>query len=157
MAARSPRDWIAMYERERRHPLNRRLHALGLPCMHAGMLMLLWALPVPGIFLEAGPILNWATLWVMAGIVYAFLISPVLAITYAAASLMLLYACAWLSRHGAELGLTGVALLLAGWLMVHAGHRVEGNRPSFLGRAQYLPVGLLWLASRAFDRLKLPW
>jgi uncharacterized membrane protein YGL010W len=157
MYGKSPRDWITVYGSERRHPANLRLHWIGLPCMHAGLLLLLWALPVPGIFLEAGPILNWASLWIMAAIVYAFIISPVLALGFAVASALLLWFCAWMAARGAELWPAGIALLFAGWLLVSAGHRAEGNRPSFLGRAQHLPVGLLWLMSRALDRWRVPW
>jgi hypothetical protein len=40
----------------------------------------------------------------------------------------------------------GLALLVAGWVLLFAGHRIEGNRPAFFQGPVYFLVGPLWVA-----------
>ena len=40
----------------------------------------------------------------------------------------------------------GLALLVAGWVFLFAGHRIEGNRPAFFQGPVYFLVGPLWVA-----------
>lgn len=40
----------------------------------------------------------------------------------------------------------GLALFIAGWILLFAGHRIEGNRPAFFQGVIYLLVGPMWIA-----------
>jgi len=40
----------------------------------------------------------------------------------------------------------GLALFVAGWILLFAGHRIEGNRPAFFQGLIYLLVGPIWIA-----------
>lgn len=146
-------DWLRQYDRDRQHRLNRRLHAVGLPLAALGLLMLLWSIRLgPGLPLELRA-LNPALLAVMVLVAYGFFISPLLALLMAVLSMPVMLLINWLGREGVELAWSGAGLVGAGWLLLVTGHRHEGKPPIFLGRMQYLPVGLYWLLDRAIDCL----
>lgn len=151
------RGWIQQYDRRRCHPENRRMHAIGLPLVALGLIMLIWPLMLP---VGSGPDKNLVPvvlLTVMALAVYGALISFPLTLALMLLLLPLLLLLDVLADAGMYMTPSGAALLLAGWLLLFRGQRREGERPFLLGRIQYLPVGLLWLLSLLFRRLKLPW
>lgn len=153
----SPRDFLDRYERERRHATNRRLHVLALPVLYAGIVLLLWTLPIPARWHEPFlPTFNWAVLFVLGSIVYGALIALLPAILVAVFALLCLLLADLLSQAGAQLWLMGGLLVAAAWLLMAAGHRREGNQTAWLGRSQYLPVGLVWVMSLLLARLRPP-
>jgi uncharacterized membrane protein YGL010W len=48
---------------------------------------------------------------------------------------------------------TGLALFVAGWVMLFAGHRIEGNKPAFFQGLIYFLVGPIWIAKEIKDAL----
>lgn len=48
---------------------------------------------------------------------------------------------------------TGLALFVAGWILLFAGHRIEGNKPAFFQGVIYFLVGPLWIAKEIKDAL----
>jgi len=47
----------------------------------------------------------------------------------------------------------GLALFLGGWILLFAGHRIEGNKPAFFQGLIYLLVGPIWIAKELKDAL----
>ena len=45
----------------------------------------------------------------------------------------------------------GLALFIAGWLMLLAGHKIEGNHPAFFQGPIYFLVGPVWVAREILD------
>jgi len=41
---------------------------------------------------------------------------------------------------------TGLAFFVAGWILLFAGHRIEGNKPAFSLGVVYFLVGPIWVA-----------
>ena len=48
---------------------------------------------------------------------------------------------------------TGLALFLGGWILLFAGHRIEGNKPAFFQGVIYFLVGPIWIAKEIKDAL----
>ena len=48
----------------------------------------------------------------------------------------------------------GLALFFAGWILLFAGHRIEGNNPAFFHGVIYFLVGPLWIAKEIKDALQ---
>ncbi|HKV05755.1 MAG TPA: DUF962 domain-containing protein [Candidatus Acidoferrales bacterium] len=48
---------------------------------------------------------------------------------------------------------TGLALFVAGWILLFAGHRIEGNKPAFFQGVIYFLVGPIWIAKEIKDAL----
>lgn len=45
----------------------------------------------------------------------------------------------------------GAGLFVGGWTLQLVGHRIEGNRPAFLGDPVYLLVGIVWVCREVVD------
>jgi uncharacterized membrane protein YGL010W len=45
----------------------------------------------------------------------------------------------------------GLALFVGGWILLLAGHRIEGNKPAFFQGLIYFLVGPLWVAKEIKD------
>ncbi len=48
---------------------------------------------------------------------------------------------------------TGLALFVAGWILLFAGHRIEGNKPAFFQGVIYFLVGPIWIVKELKDAL----
>jgi uncharacterized membrane protein YGL010W len=44
-------------------------------------------------------------------------------------------------------------LFLAAWIVQFIGHRIEGEKPSFLEDIQFLLIGPAWLLSSIFNKI----
>ena len=47
----------------------------------------------------------------------------------------------------------GGALFLGGWILLFAGHRLEGNKPAFFQGVIYFLVGPIWIAKEIKDAI----
>jgi uncharacterized membrane protein YGL010W len=47
----------------------------------------------------------------------------------------------------------GLALFVGGWVLLLAGHRIEGNKPAFFQGVIYFLVGPVWVAKELKDAL----
>jgi uncharacterized membrane protein YGL010W len=45
----------------------------------------------------------------------------------------------------------GLALFIGGWILLFAGHRIEGNKPAFFQGLIYFLVGPIWVAKEIKD------
>jgi len=48
---------------------------------------------------------------------------------------------------------TAAAFFIAGWILLFAGHRIEGNKPAFFQGVVYFLVGPIWVAKEIKDAL----
>jgi uncharacterized membrane protein YGL010W len=148
---RSAAQWLDEYGESHRHPANKRLHWICVPVILWCILGFLFCIPVPrGVSL---PFESWASLAVLALVIYyAFLSLPL-----ALGSLPLLAAMLWsvaaLAR-ASPVPLWGVcaALFIAAWIGQFLGHAIEGKRPSFFKDLQFLLIGPLWLLADLYRR-----
>lgn len=47
----------------------------------------------------------------------------------------------------------GLACFISGWILLFAGHRIEGNKPAFFQGVIYFLVGPIWVAKEIKDAL----
>jgi uncharacterized membrane protein YGL010W len=48
---------------------------------------------------------------------------------------------------------TGLAMFVGGWILLLAGHRIEGNKPAFFLGLIYFLVGPIWVAKEIKDAI----
>ena len=48
---------------------------------------------------------------------------------------------------------TAAAFFIVGWILLFAGHRIEGNKPAFFQGVVYFLVGPIWVAKEIKDAL----
>ena len=86
--------YMEQYDHEHHNPWNKVLHAIGIPAVLAGIVLLV--------------LLHWKL---------------------------------------------GLALFFGGWVLLFAGHRIEGNKPAFFQGVIYFLVGPIWIAKELRDAL----
>jgi hypothetical protein len=122
-----------------------------------GTVGMLWSLPVPGAFRDISPVLNWGSAFLMAAVVYYFILSVALAIgmlpfIMGISALQLWLVASALPLSGISLAL--VALAVAGlWL----GHRASGGLLAVFRDIQLMMIGPAWLLSNLYRRLGIPY
>jgi uncharacterized membrane protein YGL010W len=150
---RSLQTWLDEYSVSHRHPTNKKIHWICVPLIMLSALGMLWTVPRPSSFLSISPYLNWATLLIVASLIYYLLLSVRLAAG------MLLVSVAMVLVLEALMGLpwpllwTSIAIFVAAWIGQFIGHKIEGRKPSFFKDLQFLLIGPIWLLADAYKRL----
>lgn len=150
---RSVHDWIRAYGESHRHPVNCWLHRVCVPLIIVSLIGLLWSIPVPTAFESVSPLANWATLFVVAAMIYYFVLSPTMALAMLMVSIGSLSVVWWVDGLPVPLWLASLVVFVIAWIGQFIGHQVEGARPSFLEDVQYLLIGPLWLIAGLYARL----
>jgi uncharacterized membrane protein YGL010W len=118
------------------------------------LLGLWWITPFPGAVRAAWPAVNWASLAVLAAVIYYAFLSLPLALGVLPLLLLMLWSIDALHRSGfAPLWLICGALFVLAWIGQFIGHAIEGKRPSFFKDLQFLMIGPLWLLADVYRRL----
>ena len=94
---------------------SRVVEGIAVPFVIAGLVGLLWSLPVPAVFREASPVINWGTLFLMAAVVYYFIISISLAFGVLPLVVLIATAVAWLDTLDVPLAAASGLVFLAAW------------------------------------------
>jgi uncharacterized membrane protein YGL010W len=99
------------------------------------------------------PAANWASLAVLAAVVYYALLSLPLALGVLPLLLLMLWSIDALHSSGiAPLWLVCGVLLVLAWIGQFIGLAIEGKRPSFFKDLQFLMIGPLWLLADVYRR-----
>lgn len=121
-----------------------------------GTVGMLWSTPVPREFVRLSPVLNWGSCFLMAAVVYYFIISMPLAIGMlpfvfgvATVQMQLIESPYSLMHISAVL----VALSLAG---LYLGQRRNGGYRAVLGDIQMMIIAPLWLLSKLYRKFGIP-
>ena len=151
---RTADQWLDDYGDSHRNHTNKALHWICVPVIAWCVLGLLWSLPFPGSIRSLHPALNWASLAVLAALLYY----SVLSVRLALGALPWLLAFLWsLDRLdgwvGVPLWSLCVVLFVVAWIGQFIGHAIEGKRPSFFKDIQFLMIGPLWLLADVYRRL----
>lgn len=149
--------WLDEYGESHQNPTNKAVHWVCVPAIVFSLIGLLWSLPVPAVFAETSAILNWGTVFLMAAIVYYFIMSITLALGMVLVSGVIIYLLARLDELATPLWQISVAIFIVAWIGQFIGHLIEGRRPSFFKDLQFLMIGPIWLLSFIYKRLGIPY
>jgi uncharacterized membrane protein YGL010W len=97
--------------------------------------------------------MNWGMLFMMASVVYYFIMSPKLAVGMVLLMIVFALVLGWLDRLATPLWQICIAVFVLAWIGQFIGHIAEGKRPSFFKDLQFLMIGPLWLLSFIYQRL----
>lgn len=154
---REPDRWLSDYGDSHRNISCPAIYWPAVLVLVPGTTGMLWALPAPPAFAQISPLLNWGSAFLMASLVYYFIISLPLAIgmlpfIVGIAAFGMLLGQAEVSVAGVSLGV--VVVSLAG---LYFGHHTTGGVRSVLRDIQLMMIGPIWLLSRAYSRLGIPY
>jgi len=153
MALRTTQEWLDEYGESHQNPVNKAVHWICVPLIALTVIGLLWSLPVPAAFLEISPIMNWGTLFMMASVVYYFILSPKLAFGMLGVIAAFAATLQWLDGFETPLWVISITVFVLAWIGQFIGHIAEGKRPSFFKDLQFLMIGPMWLLSFVYQRL----
>lgn len=148
--------WLNEYAAIDDRPASRAVESVLVLLTVTSTVGLLWSLPVPQAFSGSSPALNWGSLFLMAAVVYYFIISINLAVGLLPFVVLVVAAVTWLDSLPAPLWLLCGAGLVVGLLAQSVLRRVEG-RPVFLRQLKFLMLGPMWLLAALFRRLRIPY
>jgi hypothetical protein len=131
-------------------------HRISVIVSVSGLVGLLWALPVPDAFREISPLLNWGTAFVMAAIVYYFIIATALAIGMLPFAVGLAACTLRLERSHTTLELVAAIALLAGIAGLVLCRQAKGRTAALMTDIQLMMIGPVWQLSRLYKRLGIP-
>lgn len=154
---RTADQWFDEYSESHQNPTNKLLHWICVPSIVVSLIGLLWSLPVPQAFLDISPALNWGTAFLLASVVYYFIMSINLAIGMLPVVLGVVMIVARLDQLSMPLWLVSAIIFAAAWVGQFIGHIVEGKKPSFFQDLQFLMIGPAWLLAHVYRRFGIPY
>ncbi len=145
--------WLDEYGESHQNPTNKAIHWVCVPLIVLSLLGVLWSVPVPQAFVDISPAMNWATLFMMASLVYYFIMSIPLALGMILVVALFGAALYGLAALPVPLWITSLAIFVVAWIGQFIGHVIEGKKPSFFKDVQFLMIGPMWLLSFVYRRL----
>ena len=148
--------WLTEYGQSHRDISNPALYWPSSLLLVFGVVGVFWSLPIPAEFAAISPILNWGSTFLLAAVVYYFVISIALAIGMLPFILGVTALQMWLVNspwpgHWVSVGLTVAALM-----GLFVGQFPRGSLRQLLNDTQLLMIGPVWMLSRLYKRLGIP-
>jgi uncharacterized membrane protein YGL010W len=150
---RTADQWFNVYTATHEHPVNKLIHRFCAPLAAISIIGLLWSLPSPEAFTRISPALNWGSAFVMAAIVYYFIISITLGFGMILVMLGLMAGIHWLGHQWPPLWASSLGLLLSCLLAMLAGHALEGQKVRLLYDLQLVMLAPIFLLAVVYRRL----
>ena len=147
--------WLDAYAESHQNPTNKALHYVCVPIIVVSLIGLLWSIPVPNGFAAISPALNWGTAFLLAAVVYYFVMSVPLALGMLPIVVAIVAAVVWLESLPVPLLYSSLALFVVAWVGQFIGHQIEGKKPSFFQDLQFLMIGPLWILAAVYRRFGL--
>ncbi|WP_422361785.1 DUF962 domain-containing protein [Reichenbachiella sp.] len=153
---------LSEYGESHQNPTNKLIHWICVPAIFWSIVGLFWSIPndwLVVVFSKThSPFLNWATIVLMAVLMYYFTLSFSLFVGMAVAVMGFLYLTLFVEQLGiAPVWQVSIAVFVIAWVGQFYGHNVEGKKPSFLKDVQFLLVGPAWLMHFIYKKIGLPY
>lgn len=150
-------QWLQEYGVSHQNPINKLIHWICVPLIYLDILGLIWSIPTPT-WMAANPWLNWGSLGSIVIVAMYIRMSPSLAVGMA---LFNIACCASLVWYDATITIplwqTCIVAFVVLWVLQFIGHKIEGEKPSFLDDIQFLLIGPAWLMGFIYRRLGIPY
>jgi len=150
-------DWLTEYGETHADIRFAPIYWIAVLTLVVGAVGILWALPVPAAFVRISPVLNWGSCFLMAAVVYYFIISMPLAIGMLPFIIGIAALEDWLLRSdwpGLQMAASLFLLSLAGLYVGHAGH---GAWRAVARDLQLMMIAPMWLLSNLYRRFGIPY
>lgn len=150
-------QWFERYAVTHKTRINLWVHRIGAPVAATALVGLLWSLPVPAEFSRISPAMNWGSAWIMAAIVYYFILSITLGLGMVPVAAAMVACIHWLDGLGPPLWATSAVLLAAALVAMTAAHLLEGRPGRILLDLQLVMIAPALVLSRLYKRMGIPY
>ncbi len=136
-------EWLDAYGESHQNKTNRMIHVICVPLIMFSVFGLLWVIPKPSVFVNFH-LINWATLFYMACLIFYTSLDKKLSILMAIIAGVMLSGIFYLSKTGSLIEVSA-SIFIVSWIGQFIGHKIEGAKPSFFEDLQFLLIGPLWV------------
>jgi hypothetical protein len=149
--------WLTDYGDDHRDISFAGIYWVAVLTLVLGIVGILWSLPIPEEFTRISPVLNWGSAFLMAAVVYYFIISMSLAIgmlpfVFGIAAIQI-----WLVGSPHSVFRVSAVLLAMSLCGLWLGHRGNGGYRAVLHDIQLVMIAPVWLLSILYKRLGIPY
>jgi hypothetical protein len=148
--------WLKHYEETHGDLTNPVVYWAAVPMVVVGTVGILWTLPIPDEFFAISPLLNWGTAFLMAAVVYYFIISVSLAIGMLPFVIGVAGVQVWLTQSELSPLRVSISVLLAGTIGLWMGHRKQNSLRPLLRDLHLMMIGPAWILSVLYRRIGIP-
>lgn len=151
------------YAHSHQNSTNLLIHWICVPLIAFSVLGLVWMIPFPHISWlgSMNGFVNWAS-FLIAFVVYYYLrLSPTLSYgmlfvvgIYSYFIVQLEY---WEAAGGWPVWAVCALIFIVSWVGQLIGHKIEGSKPLFLTDLKLLLIGPIWLLSKLYKKMKIPY
>lgn len=141
-------QWLDAYSKDHQNPTNKKIHHICVPLIMFSLLGLLWAIPTPSFF-KLVPYLNWSTLFSLLALFFYISLNIKVALIMLINVTIQYFLIIQLEKT-TYLIPTCVTIFILAWIGQFIGHKIEGQKPSFLTDLQFLLIGPLWVFQKLF-------
>lgn len=151
---RTIHEWLAAYGESHQNPTNKLIHWICVPSIMFSIFGLLTS--IPSDYLPLQPYLNWASIALLAVLLFYLRLSFPIFLGFIPVALLL-----WYGNHSIQsanfmdLWKFSLILFVTAWIGQFYGHKVEGKKPSFFKDLQFLLIGPAWLMSFIFNKFNI--
>lgn len=122
-----------------------------------GTVGMLWSLPIPAEFERISPVLNWGSCFLMAAVVYYFIISMPLAIGLLPFVVGIAAMQIWLVQSAWSIVLVSTSLFVLSLIGLYLGHTGNGALRAVFRDIQLMMIAPAWLLANLYRRLGIPY
>lgn len=148
--------WLSDYGDSHADITHPGIYWLSVPLLVLGTVGVLWSLPIPQEFVKISPVLNWGSAFLMAAVVYYFIISITLAIGMLPFVAGVTAVQLWLVDSSLSLVRISSGLIVASIVGLYLGHYQKGGLRAVLHDIQLMMIAPAWLLSNLYKRLGIP-
>jgi len=152
--------WLADYGEDHRNISYAAIYWVSVLTLVFGTVGLLWALPVPAEFKQISPVLNWGSTFLMAAIVYYFIISMPLAIGMLPFIFGVVAIQLWLQDLPWPPSRSAALLFASSLVGIYLGRSEAGAARAVLQAVmrdiQLMMIAPVWLLSNLYRRFGIP-
>jgi uncharacterized membrane protein YGL010W len=150
-------NWLERYGNSHSDLQFSAIYWLSVPLLVLATVGMLWSLPVPDAFRQISPILNWGSAFLMAAMVYYFIISMSLAIGMLPFILGVALTQIWLLETSWSLAWVSAGLFVVSVIGLYLGHIKGGRIRAVVQDIQLLMIAPVWLLSNLYRYIGIPY
>ena len=148
-------QWFDEYAISHQNPKNKAIHYICVPAIFFSIIGLLMSLPtvfLQSIFSWNLPIfINWASVVLIFVFIFYLRLSISMAFKMLVFSVVCLFFNFYISKI-VTLWIFSIVIFALAWIGQFYGHKIEGQKPSFLKDLQFLMIGPAWVVRNIFSK-----
>lgn len=148
--------YLDKYGESHQNGTNKLIHWLCVPSIMFSLFGLLYAIPFP--FVESKTLFaNWASVAVVLAWLYYLRLSFSMFLGFVVIGGALVlgnhFLAEALGQNAGQLALVSLGIFAVAWIGQFIGHKIEGQKPSFLEDVQFLLIGPAWLLHFIYQKV----